>query len=92
MRYPNVTSLYFATVLAFSDFDRGVTQIQCSFTFAHKCTRLWLSIGKSETEQTMSVKSFPTQIVVQIQITLKNVIEIQNTKHVLKVSKIQITD
>ena len=32
------------------------------------------------------------QIVFQIQITLKNVIEIQNTKYILKVSKIQNTN
>ena len=51
----------------------------------------WPSIGKSETEQTMCVKSSPTQIVFQIQITPKNVIEIQNTKYVSKVSKIQNT-
>jgi len=32
------------------------------------------------------------QIVFQIQITLKNVIEIQNTKYILKVSKMQTTN
>ena len=32
------------------------------------------------------------QIVFQIQITLKNVFEIQNTKYILKVSKIQNTN
>jgi len=31
-------------------------------------------------------------IVFQVQITLKNVIEIQNTKYILKVSKIQNTN
>ena len=44
--------------------------------------------------KTVCVKTCPAPVVFQIQITVKNVIEIQNTKYISKAAKyrLQITD